>query len=168
MRRGLRGQALLIEGHHAIIGAGEIVRKYRPFGSGEIARMLMAYKPDAIGFRLVCPSANKGDDVYIDPELLGALDEGGHISLFSHAFYLHICIILAYIVRMNRITVSLTNQQLIEIQAIVASTGLKFAEVLRRIVDKGLEESEPSHWARRKRALEKEHLHAEPQGARDL
>jgi hypothetical protein len=56
---------------------------------------------------------------------------------------------------MNRITMFLTDHEVAELDAIVAATGLKFAEVVRRILDKGLEESEPSRWGKRRLVSEK-------------
>jgi predicted DNA-binding protein len=50
---------------------------------------------------------------------------------------------------MKKVTTFLTDQELAALQALAERTGLKFADVLRRIIDKGLEESEWSHWARR-------------------
>jgi predicted DNA binding CopG/RHH family protein len=41
---------------------------------------------------------------------------------------------------MKRITVYLTEQQMKTIEAMVEATGLKFAELLRRVIDKGLED----------------------------
>jgi predicted DNA binding CopG/RHH family protein len=41
---------------------------------------------------------------------------------------------------MKRISVFLTEQQIAALQALAKETGLKFAELLRRIVDKALEE----------------------------
>lgn len=59
---------------------------------------------------------------------------------------------------MDSITVFITQHQRAEIQAIVVATGLKFAEVLRRLIDEGLKEAETSHWARRRQQTQ-------PQGA---
>lgn len=47
---------------------------------------------------------------------------------------------------MKRITLFLTEQQIAAIQAIATSTGLKFAEVLRRLLDTALaDQAEPPH-----------------------
>jgi hypothetical protein len=50
---------------------------------------------------------------------------------------------------MKKITVFLSDHELSALYAIAARTGLKFADVLRRVVDQGLEASEASHWVQR-------------------
>jgi predicted DNA binding CopG/RHH family protein len=47
---------------------------------------------------------------------------------------------------MKRICVHLTEHELAALHAIAAKAGLKFAEVLRRIIDKGVDE-----WRQRQR-----------------
>jgi hypothetical protein len=41
---------------------------------------------------------------------------------------------------MKRVSVFLTEQQIAALHALAAQTGLKFAELLRRIIDEALEE----------------------------
>jgi predicted DNA binding CopG/RHH family protein len=45
---------------------------------------------------------------------------------------------------MKRTTIYLTDQQVARIQAIVEASGLKFAEVLRRLLDQALAAPPPS------------------------
>jgi hypothetical protein len=54
------------------------------------------------------------------------------------AFLLQTCILLLYVYRMKRVTLFLTEQQIAVIQEMAATTGLKFAEILRRLIDEGL------------------------------
>jgi hypothetical protein len=49
--------------------------------------------------------------------------------------YMHICGIIP---PMKRITLFITEQQIAAIQAMAATSGLKFAEILRRMIDESL------------------------------
>lgn len=55
---------------------------------------------------------------------------------------------------MKKISVFLTDRELAEVSAIAERSGLKFADVLRRLIDKGLEASELSHWTRQRHPAE--------------
>jgi hypothetical protein len=49
----------------------------------------------------------------------------------------------AILIRMKRVSVFLTEQQIAALHALAAQTGLKFAELLRRIIDNALGRQRP-------------------------
>lgn len=60
------------------------------------------------------------------------------------AFILQTFAVSARVLRVKRTTIYLTDHQVASIQAIVEATGLKFAEVLRRLLDRALATPPPS------------------------
>ena len=66
--------------------------------------------------------------------------DGGRVVILPIIPFLLQCSMpLCYICPMKRISVFLTEQQIAALHAWSAATGLRFAELLRRIVDQALE-----------------------------